>query len=83
MLEDVFRDGLQVTDVIHVADVFSNGPDHHVAGRQDQLVGAYLRQNKQPITLLPSETSCLRRNVMGVTRVSIGTANDMRFKCKS
>ena len=43
MLEHIFSYGIQVRGVLDVADVVGHSLDHHIAWRQDQLVGPDLR----------------------------------------
>lgn len=46
MLEDVLSDGLQVSDVWDAADVVRRGLDYDVTGREHELVGTHLRNNR-------------------------------------
>lgn len=44
LFEDISGDGVEVSQVFDGGDVLRHGLDHHLTGRQHQLMGSHLRQ---------------------------------------
>lgn len=46
LFEDISGDGIEVSQVFDGGDVLWDGLDHHLTGRQHQLMGSHLRQQQ-------------------------------------
>lgn len=46
LFEDISSDGVEVSQVFDGGDVFRDGFDHHLTGRQHQLMGSHLKHQQ-------------------------------------
>lgn len=52
LFEDISGDGVEVSQVFDGGDVLWDGLDHHLAGRQHQLMGSHLTQQRYSTLLI-------------------------------